>query len=247
MNHYQCEKCGTAIESASTPSTQGCPKGSPHKWLKLMRDNRLRKGLPDSIKPILLVVGGCLILAALMLGYIAVLLMLLRGTFWISENVYPWTAQAAKIALFFVVPASVVLSCFRQARGIGSSGLTLSSSIIGWNLLVWALIVAHTLAGEFWVIVGFLSFGLGVIVLRMIEVARTANQLLARASSFLTIYSSLFGILFAVVAVVPIAVIAAALNGQWPVVGQMLLNIVAVYILRAVRRRLAISNLVKQP
>jgi hypothetical protein len=247
MNHYQCEKCGTAIKSTSTPSTEGCPKGSSHKWHKLMRRNGFREGLPDGIKPILLVTGGCLVLAALMLGYIALLLMLLRGTFWISENVHPWTAQAAKIALFFVVPASVVLSCFRQARGIGRSGLTLSSSIVGWNLLVWAFIVANTLVGEFWVVVGFLSFGLGVIVLRMIEVARTANQLLALASIFLTIYSSLFGILFAVVAVVPIAIIAAALNGQWTVVGQMLLSIVAVYMLRAVGNRLARSNLVKQP
>ena len=212
-----------------------------------MRKNGFRKGLPDGIKPILLVTVGCLVLAALMLGYIALLLMLLRGTFWISENVYPWTAQAAKIALFFVVPASVVLCCFRQARGIGSSGLTLSSSIIGFNLLVWALIVAYTLAGEFWIIVGFLCFGLGVIAINMIGVALAGNQALALASVFLTIYSSLFGILFAVVAVVPIAVIAAAYNGQWTVVGQMLSSIVAIYILKAASNRFAMSSPVKQP
>jgi hypothetical protein len=212
-----------------------------------MRKNGFSTGLPDGIKPILLVTGVCLVLAALLLGYIALLVMLLRGTVWISENVYPWTAQAAKIALFFVVPASVVLSCFRQARGIGRSGLTLSASIIGWNLLVWALTVAYTLAGEFWVIVGFLCFGLGVIAINMIGVALAGNQALALASIFLTIYSPLFGILFAVVAVVPIAVIAAALNSQWTVVGQMLLSIVAVYMLRAVVNRLAISNSVKQP
>ncbi len=35
MNHYQCEKCGTVIKSGSTPNTNGCPKGFPHKWHSL--------------------------------------------------------------------------------------------------------------------------------------------------------------------------------------------------------------------
>lgn len=33
--HYQCEKCATLIQAASSPGTQGCPKGFPHKWVKL--------------------------------------------------------------------------------------------------------------------------------------------------------------------------------------------------------------------
>jgi len=55
--------------------------------------------------------------------------------------------------------------------------------------------VAYSLAGVFWIIVGLLFAGLGVI---------------------------------------PIAMIAAALNAQWSIAGQMLLGVIVVLALRAI-------------
>ena len=37
MKNYQCRKCGTAIQSGSTPSSSGCPSGNAvmHSWTNL--------------------------------------------------------------------------------------------------------------------------------------------------------------------------------------------------------------------
>ena len=147
-----------------------------------MEENNSKKGFLAGIKETMLGLGGCVFLAALAIGNIALLVMLLRGTPWIAENFYPWTVQAAKVALFFVVPTCSVLAFFRKGRGIGGLGLVLSSYVIGFSLWVWSLIVAYALAGVFWIIVGLLFVGIGVI---------------------------------------PIAMVAAALNAQWSVAGQM--------------------------
>ena len=79
----------------------------------------------------------------------------------------------------------------------------LSSYVIGFSLWVWSLIVAYALAGVFWIIVGLLFVGIGVI---------------------------------------PIAMVAAALNAQWSVAGQMLIGIIVVYTLRVVGTLLVNSD-----
>ena len=168
-----------------------------------MEENNSKKGFLAGIKETMLGLGGCVFLAALAIGGIALLVMLLRGTPWIAENFYPWTVQAAKVALFFVVPTCSVLSFFRKGRGIGGLGLVLSSYVIGFSLWVWSLIVAYALAGVFWIIVGLLFVGIGVI---------------------------------------PIAMVAAALNAQWSVAGQMLIGIIVVYTLRVVGTLLVNSD-----
>ena len=168
-----------------------------------MEENNSKKGFLAGIKETMLGLGGCVFLAALAIGNIALLVMLLRGTPWIAENFYPWTVQAAKVALFFVVPTCSVLAFFRKGRGIGGLGLVLSSYVIGFSLWVWSLIVAYALAGVFWIIVGLLFVGIGVI---------------------------------------PIAMVAAALNAQWSVAGQMLIGIIVVYTLRVVGTLLVNSD-----
>lgn len=35
FNWFQCKKCGTLIKKDSSPSPNGCPKGSFHEWHKL--------------------------------------------------------------------------------------------------------------------------------------------------------------------------------------------------------------------
>lgn len=168
-----------------------------------MEENKSKEGVLSGVKEMMLGLGGCLFLAALAVGGVALLIMLLRGTPWISENFYPWTVQAAKIALFFVVPTCAVLAFFRKGRGIGGLGLVLSSYVIGFSLWVWSLIVAYALAGVFWIIVGLLFVGVGVI---------------------------------------PIAMVAAALNSQWSVAGQMLICIIIVYALRVIGNFLVNSD-----
>jgi predicted nucleic acid-binding Zn-ribbon protein len=35
MKNYQCKKCGTVIQSNSSPSSSGCPSGGLHSWTNL--------------------------------------------------------------------------------------------------------------------------------------------------------------------------------------------------------------------
>lgn len=133
----------------------------------------------SGVKDFILGLGGCLALIVIAIIGLVLLVMLLRETPWITKNFYPWTVQAAKIALFFVVPTCSVLAFFKKYRGLGGLGLALSSYVIGFSLWVWSLIVAYSLAGVFWIIVGLLFAGLGVIPIAIIAAALKAQWFIA--------------------------------------------------------------------
>jgi hypothetical protein len=133
----------------------------------------------SGIKYVVLGLGGCLVYIAIAIGGLVLLIMFLRGTPWIAENFYPWTVQAAKITLYFVIPTCSVLAFFRKGRGLGGLGLSLSSYVIGFSLWVWSLIVAYSLGGVFWIIVGLLFAGVGVIPIAIVAAALKAQWSIA--------------------------------------------------------------------
>lgn len=108
-------------------------------------------------------IGGCLLYLVIALAGIAVLILLFRGVGWVSEKIYPWAMFFAGIALFVVTPGSLLLSIFRVSRGLGALGLLVASYVIGFSLWIWSLIVAYSLAGVFWLIIGLLFAGLGIV------------------------------------------------------------------------------------
>jgi hypothetical protein len=113
-------------------------------------------------------IGGCLLYLALTFGVLTLLVLLLRGVGWVAANVYPWVVFTAGIALFIVVPISLLLSIFKKSRRIGSVGLFISSYLIGLSLWIWSLIVAYSLAGTVWLIIGLIFGGIGVVPIAFI-------------------------------------------------------------------------------
>ena len=108
-------------------------------------------------------IGGWLLYLTFGFGGIALLLLFFQGVGWIRDNVYPWSTLAAGIAALAVVPISILLAIFRKSRGIGAIGLLISSYVIGLGLWIWSLIVVYEFAGVFWLIVGVVIGGIGVV------------------------------------------------------------------------------------
>jgi len=126
-------------------------------------------------------------------GVPALISLLINRTGWIYEYLRPSIVWAAGISLFVVVPISLLLSIFKKTRGIGSIALITVSYIWGLFLWVWSLIIAYNLADVFWLVVGFLLAGIGV---------------------------------------VPIALIAALIAGEWATAGQIVIIGIAVIAVR---------------
>ena len=124
-------------------------------------------------------IGGCLLYLAFAFGGLVLVVLLFRGIGWIAENVYPLVVLAAAIAVFAIVPISLLLSIFRKSRGIGSIGLFISSYIIGLSLWVWSLIVAYSLAGTFWMVVGLVFGGIGVVPIAFVAALLSREWLIA--------------------------------------------------------------------
>lgn len=120
------------------------------------------------IKNILLTVGGLLFYIFLAVGGVVLLLLFFKGTPWIAENIYPFVNAISGIALIIAVPLSLILSIFKRTRGIGGAGLFISSYAVGINLWVWSLMVAYSLAGVVWLVVGVLAGGVGVVPIAII-------------------------------------------------------------------------------
>lgn len=113
-------------------------------------------------------IGGWLLYLTFGFGGIALLLLFFQGVGWIRANIYPWSSLAAEIAALAVVPISILLAIFRRSRGIGAIGLLISSYVIGLGLWIWSLIVVYVFAGLFWLIVGVVIGGIGVVPIAFI-------------------------------------------------------------------------------
>ena len=124
-------------------------------------------------------IGGILLFLFIAVGGFALLALLISGIGWIKENVYPWVILLNQIALFVVVPISLLLSIFKKTRGFGAIGLLIASYMFGLSLWVWSLIVAYNLAGTFWLIVGIILGGIGVVPIALIAALFSAEWFIA--------------------------------------------------------------------
>lgn len=113
-------------------------------------------------------VAGILLLLFIVVGGFVLLALLIGGVGWIADNVLPWVKVVAQITLFVVVPISLLLSIFKKSRVVGAIGLLISSYVWGLNLWLWALVIAYYLAGTFWLVVGLLLGGIGVVPIAII-------------------------------------------------------------------------------
>jgi len=119
---------------------------------------------PSKWKEIATGIGGTLLGILILGGGFVLLALFFSGIGWIAEHVYPWTLFATQIAVFLIIPLSLLLLIPKRSRGVGGIGLFLSSYLMGLQLWVWSLLVAYATAGSFWLIVGVIFMGLGVIV-----------------------------------------------------------------------------------
>jgi hypothetical protein len=113
-------------------------------------------------------VSGLLFYLVAFVGIIFLLMFLIRGGTWVAANIYPTVSIILATFVLIAIPTSLVLAIFKKSRGIGSIGLLISSYALGLNLWLSSLIMAYTFAGTFWLIVGLLFGGIGVVPIAFI-------------------------------------------------------------------------------
>jgi len=136
--------------------------------------------------------GGCLLYAAFLIIPIILILAFVKSMAWIMDVLFPKVVVASGIALLSV-PVLLLFAIPRKTRPWAGLLMTIASYVIGLHLWLWSFIIAFTLAGLFWLIVGLFFAGVGVVA---------------------------------------VAAIAAVLNAEWAVAGQIVLGVVIVYALR---------------
>ena len=131
-------------------------------------------------------IGGCLLYIALSAIPILLLIALFKSMRWIADVVLPICGWVGGIGLV-LVPVFLILAIPRLTRGWAGLGITLSSYAIGLSLWVWSLVIAYTLAGPIWMIIGLLFAGVGVIAIAAIAAALHGEWLI-----FIEIIVSIF-------------------------------------------------------
>lgn len=119
--------------------------------------------------------GVILLIIFFIAGGFALLALLISGVGWVSEKIYPLTIILSQIALFAIIPISLLLIIFKKTRGFGAIGLLMSSYLLGISLWVWSLIIAYTLAGTFWLVVGLILGGIGIVPIAFIAALFSAK------------------------------------------------------------------------
>ena len=109
-------------------------------------------------------------MAALAAIPIILLIAFVKSIGWVVEVLLPVLAAASVIALL-LVPVLLLLAIPRITRGWAGLGITLSSYVVGVTLWTWSLVIAYAIAGVFWIVVGLLCAGVGVVAVAAIASA----------------------------------------------------------------------------
>jgi hypothetical protein len=125
---------------------------------------------PHDLKETVGAIGGCLTYLAFASLPVILIVAFLKSIEWIGETLLPILATGSVIGFLLVVPF-LLLSIFRAIRPWAGLGLTLSSYAIGLHLWVWSLLIAYALAGIFWIVVGLIFAGIGVVAVAAVASA----------------------------------------------------------------------------
>jgi hypothetical protein len=125
-------------------------------------------------------VGGCLLSLVMTVAAPLLLFMLIKGTPWMVEHVYPRVQQVVGVVVLVVIPISLLLAVFRgTSRAVGGIGLFASSYVVGLYVWLWSLVVAYVLAGTTWMVIGIIFGGVGVIPIAFVAAVIRAEWWIA--------------------------------------------------------------------
>jgi hypothetical protein len=99
---------------------------------------------------------------------LAIVVLLLKGIKWASEALLPWLMAGAGLVLVIDVVFLLPLSLFRRLRVFTGASLQWSSLLFGLTTWLSGFLLTYALWGGFWVGVGMLFFGIGVVPMAML-------------------------------------------------------------------------------
>lgn len=102
-------------------------------------------------------------LGAALLALALILIAVFKGVRWLNENIVVYIDIASGFVLLVGVPLGLVLAIFRGSRWLGATLLLCVARLTGFVLWADCIAIAYVLAGFFWMIVGFLVAGFGII------------------------------------------------------------------------------------
>jgi hypothetical protein len=124
-----------------------------------------------AVLPVLGIITNMVYLLCFVLGVVAVVTIFTKDSNWVYQHLYrPYVSPSVALALFSLVPMALLLLVFGKTRVLGGVGLYLLSTLFGFALWLYSLMVAGS-HGPGWVIGGLLMMGLGVIVTATISSA----------------------------------------------------------------------------
>ncbi len=114
------------------------------------------------------IVAGLALWLAVVLGFVALPFIFIKGAIWASENVLPTLFAVGWITLAVVILILLPLSLVRRFRGFTGAGIFFSSYVFGLICWLTGFVVTYAFWGIWGVIIGVLFLGGGVVPIGMI-------------------------------------------------------------------------------
>lgn len=135
-------------------------------------------------------IGTFIIGAAIIIGLIILVVILIEGGIVLAAKIYPFLIKATTIITFLSVFILVPLALFKKTRSYAGIGMYFASYLFGFSLWIYSALIAYVLWGFLALLIGLFIAGIGVL---------------------------------------PIAFLAALLNGEWAIIGNLIYMIVLTY------------------
>jgi hypothetical protein len=104
---------------------------------------------------------------AIIIGLAVLVGLLMGGGLIFANRILPWIEWLSSIT-FLIDILFLPLSFFKKSRGVSSLVFFISSDVYGLELWIRSLLLTYILWGGFWVIIGLLFAGVGVLPMALL-------------------------------------------------------------------------------
>lgn len=121
--------------------------------------NKTSSNIIEGIKS----VGGSILGFAIMIGFVFLAIVLLKGGISLADKIFPYIVKISNWVTLFLILVLIPMAYFKKSRMYAGMGLFFTSYFFGFSMWIYSALVAYIFWGFFALIIGLFLAGIGVL------------------------------------------------------------------------------------
>lgn len=108
-------------------------------------------------------IGGSILGFAIMIGFIFLAVILLKGGISLADKIFPYLVKISNWVTLFLIFVLIPMAYFKKSRMYAGMGLYFASYFFGFSMWIYSALVAYIFWGFLALVIGLFLAGIGVL------------------------------------------------------------------------------------